>query len=175
MQELNVIIFAFLFLLLPKSGAMAGAIVCPLCTVVIASGLGISKLLGVSDCVVAVWFGAMLFAICQLWTTFFSKRNIVKPSINWLTYILTYCSAIPLYLGENPVLIFNLKRVLGVDEFIFFAAIGSLILFLSSKFYHYLKNKNGKPHFPFEKVVLPVAILIIFSVILNYIHLAASI
>ncbi|MDR2778032.1 MAG: hypothetical protein LBB13_00795 [Rickettsiales bacterium] len=146
----------------------AGAIVCPLCTVAIASGLGISKLLGVSDGVVAVWFGAMLFATCQMTITFFRKKGIDKPLLRWLTYILTYCSVIPLYLGKNPVLLFNLKRVVGVDEFIFFTTAGSLTLLSSSKFYQWLKEKNGRPHFPFEKVVLPIAALVIFSIILNY-------
>jgi hypothetical protein len=168
MQNLDAIAFVLLFFLLPMSNGIAGAIVCPVCTVMIASGLGISKLLGVSDCVVAVWFGAMLFAFCQIWVSFFRKKNTDRSYLSWLTYILTYCSIIPLYFGENSLLVFNLKKVFGVDEFIFFTATGSLILFLSSKFYQQLKNKNGRPHFPFEKVVLPIATLFIFSIVLNY-------
>ncbi|MDR2077989.1 MAG: hypothetical protein LBP39_03410 [Rickettsiales bacterium] len=167
---MNAVVFVLLFFFVQLAKAMAAAIVCPVCAVVIASGLGVSKLLGVSDCVVAVWFGAMLFALCQLCSNFIDKKNMSKPLLKWLVYILTYSSIIPLYLGASPLLVFNLKTIIGVDEFIFFTAAGSLILFLSSKFYQWMKNKNGKPHFPFEKVVLPIAALVIFSTVINYIY-----
>jgi hypothetical protein len=82
--------------------------------------------------------------------------------------IVTYCLILPLYAGENPVLKFNERTLLGIDEFLFSAILGTLVLFLSLRAYHSIKEKNGKPHFPFERVVLPIGSLVVCSVLMNY-------
>ena len=92
-------------------------------------------------------------------------------ALNILIYMLDYCMLIPLYVGKTPQLIFNAKKILFIDEFLFSVLSGSLVLFGSSKLYYYMKNKNGKPHFPFEKVVLPIANLIVLSIVFSIIML----
>lgn len=159
--------FNFLvFILLMPLKARATSIACPVCAVAIASGLGLSRALGVRDAVVGVWMGALLLALSHgtiIWLQ--NKKNWRFIWLDMLIYAATYSLLLPLYLGSHATLIFNLKTIVGVDEFLFSVLIGSLTLFSSSKFYQFMKNKNGKPHFPFEKVALPIGALLLTSVI----------
>ena len=111
-----------------------------------------------------IWLGALLLVISSGLVLLLKKKNINNIFLNILIYILDYCMLIPLYIGEVPQLIFNAKTILFIDEFLFSVLSGSLMLFASSKLYYYMKNKNGKPHFPFEKVVLPIVNLIVLSI-----------
>ena len=160
-------LFLSLFIILLLSAkTFANPLACAVCTVAIAGGLGISRMLGVDDMVVGVWVGAGMFALAQWTVYYFEKKNINNIFVKALCYIGWYSLIIPLYLGKNPSIVFNLKTVIGIDSFVFSIIIGSSVLFGSAKLYYYMKEKNGgKPHFPFEKVVLPVVSLIITSLI----------
>ena len=147
-------IFAF------SSMAFANPIACAVCTVAIAGCLGISRLLGVPDMVVGVWVGAILLAISQWSVYYFEKKNKKTWWIVALCYIFSYSLILPLYFGKNPTMIFNLTRFCGVDSFLISIFIGSIVLYTSSKIYSLMKVKNGgKPHFQFEKVILPISSL----------------
>ena len=157
------------FLLIPFK-SFANPLACPVCAVAIAGGLGISRMLGVSDAVIGVWVGAALFALSQWTVYFFEKKNIKNIVVKVLCYVCWYAMIIPLYLGKEPSIIFNLNTIFGIDEFLLSIIIGTLTLFASAKLYHYMKDKNGgKPHFPFEKVVLPISSLFIVSLIFFFI------
>lgn len=145
--------------------AFANPLACSLCTFAIASGLGLAKYLGVDDTVVGVWVGAALLAMSQ-WTVYFLEKKKWKNKITVaLTYILWYVIIIPLYLGKNPNIIFNQRTILFIDSFLFSVLCGSLSLFVGVELYRYMKEKNGKPHFPFEKVVLPIVLITLVSCI----------
>lgn len=161
------IITTLLTFLLTTTKVFANPVACPVCAVVIVSGLSISRFFGVKDCVVGIWLGALLLAISSGLVLLLKKKNINNIFLNILIYVLDYCMLIPLYMGEIPQLIFNAKQILFIDEFLFSVVSGSLVLFFSSKLYYYMKNENGKPHFPFEKVVLPVVGLIILSIVMS--------
>lgn len=164
-------IFAILFFILFFPFKLfASPLACPVCAVAIAGGLGISRMLGVSDAVIGIWVGAALFALSQWTVYFFEKKNIKNVIVKILCYVCWYAMIIPLYLGKEPSIIFNLNTILGIDEFLLSVAIGTLTLFASAKLYRYMKNKNsGKPHFSFEKVALPISSLFIVSLILFFI------
>jgi len=47
---------------------------------------------------------------------------------------------------------------------------GTAAFFFGAKFYEFLKQHNGgKAHFPYEKVVIPVATIILFTAIFYFI------
>jgi hypothetical protein len=134
----------------------------------IASGLGLSKFFGVSNSVVAIWLGASLLALAQINIKLLVKVGVKNIYSTVVSNIATYCLVIPLYIGANPILRFNEKTILGIDEFLFSTVFGILTLALSLKIYYRMKEKNGGPHFPFEKIVLPMGSLVICSVLMNY-------
>jgi hypothetical protein len=139
--------------------------ICPLCVVAIGAGLGLSRWLGVDDVVSSVWIGALLVALI-LWTLVeMRKKNWKFPFdvvVIWLAYyLLTF---IPLYYAG--IVGHPLNKIFGIDKIIFGIAVGTVVFLLSNWLHLYLKKKNnGKSFFPYQKVVLPVIILALTSLI----------
>lgn len=143
----------------------ATPLMCTMCTAAVASGLAISKILGVDDTVIGIWTGAILLAMSE-WALFWlDKKNIKNTIIKILTFLSSYLLLIPLYVSKTPSLIFGQQKFFGIDSFIFSVIIGSCVLSTSLKLYNYIKNKNDKPHFPYERVALPFILLFITSII----------
>lgn len=165
MKKTGYVILYFLFLL---TAAPAQA-VCPVCTIAVGAGLGFSRWLGIDDTITGLWAGALVASV-TFWTiNWLNRKNIkfygrkILVTIFW--YALTF---VPLYymgITGHP-----LNKLWGVDKFILGAVIGSLIFAIATKSYDYLKTKNnGKAHFPFERVVLPIAALAVLSAIFYFI------
>jgi len=174
----------FLGLLIPGFfwANMAKA-VCPLCVVAVGAGLGFSRWLGVDDVVSSIWIGALLVSI--IWWTLiemkkknlallnnFAKRNYrfsvfnrVKNFpydaiiISMAYYLLTF---VPLYYAG--IVGHPLNKIFGIDKIVFGTAMGTVICLLAHWLNIYLKKKNnGKVFFLYQKVVIPVVILILTS------------
>ncbi|MGA2418011.1 MAG: hypothetical protein ABSF55_02135 [Candidatus Staskawiczbacteria bacterium] len=141
---------------------MAKAI-CPVCVVAIGAGLGLSRWLGVDDVVSSVWIGALLVSII-LWTLIEMEKKKWRFAydaviISLAYYLLTF---IPLY--YSGIVGHPLNKFLGTDKVIFGTFVGSIVFLLSHWLNLYLKKKNnGKVFFPYQKVVLPVVVLILTS------------
>ena len=136
---------------------------CVVCTVAIGASLSIAHTLGVSDCVVGVWAGAML-AILGYWTIrFCDKHGWRFLGRDMLLMGLSVASIGFMYvktLTYRPIII----GFLYIDAFLLAALTGALAFILSMRFYQFLKEKNGgHAHFPFEKVVLPFVVVLLVS------------
>ena len=144
---------------------------CPVCTVAIVATMGIARKLGVSDSIVGLWAGALL-SLVGYWTIlFFNKQKwhffardkiIMALSIAMIGFIFVkdvkYSPRIILYF-------------LYLDPIVFSTIIGAIIFILSQKWYQYMKkNNNNKAHFPFEKVVMPLIMLLLASYFLYFIN-----
>ena len=55
------------------------------------------------------------------------------------------------------------NKLWGVDKLILGIAIGTAVTVIAMSLYELMRRKNGKAHFPFEKVALPVLSLILTS------------
>lgn len=147
--------------------------VCPICTVAVAGGLGVSRYLGIDDSLVGIWAGGLVVSV-SLWTAdWLSKRkwkileksnnniNIVSSFIFWV--LLTY---VPLYMTDVIGHPFN--TILGIDKLVF----GSILGFIAFIFGVWADKKiraiKGKQLFVYQKVVFPVVSLIITTVVLYY-------
>ena len=65
----------------------------------------------------------------------------------------------------KPILVFYL------DPFLFCTLLGAVVLTYSMAFYQWMKAKNGgHAHFPFEKVVVPIAALALTSYAVDYLQ-----
>ena len=72
------IITTILTFLLTTTKTFANPVACPVCAVVIVSGLSISRFFGVKDCVVGIWLGALLLAISSGLVLLLRKKNIKR-------------------------------------------------------------------------------------------------
>ena len=141
---------------------------CVVCTVAIGASLSIARKLGVDDCVVGVWAGAML-AIIGYWAIrWFDKKNWRFYGRDRILMLSSIASIGFMYAGElnyNPSVI----GILYIDSFLFATILGALTFIIGMNFYEWMKARNGgHAHFPFEKVVVPVSAVLILSLIFNY-------
>lgn len=139
--------------------------ICPICVVAIGTGLGLSRWLGVDDVVSSIWIGALLVSMI-LWTLIEMKKKEWNFPYDGIVISLAYylLTFVPLYYAE--IVGHPLNKIWGTDKIIFGTLVGTVIFLLSHWLHLYLKKKNnGKSFFPYQKVVLPVVILILTSLI----------
>lgn len=144
--------------------------ICPVCTVAVGAGIGLSRWLGIDDSITGLWLGGFLLSI-SLWTIdWLNKKNIrffLKRSFVIAGYYLL--AIVPLYYAKiiaHPIAFIcscaQDKLILGTIE-------GTAGFFFGAALYEYLKARNnGHAHFPYEKVAMPIAPLVIFSVIFYF-------
>lgn len=155
---------AFLFALTSKAFANP----CAVCTVAIGASLTLAREMGVDDCVVGVWAGAML-AIVGYWTIrFFDKRGWFFKGRDFILMTLSIAMIGFMYMTDltyDPVVI----GILYMDSFLFTSLLGAFVFIYAMKFYEWLKMKNGgHAHFPFEKVVIPFLAVFLTSLVIMY-------
>lgn len=156
------IVLSVLFLALPTKAHA----VCPICTVAVAGGLGISRWLGIDDSVTGIWIGGIILSSGLWLADWINKKgwkghlkNIVSVGIFYLFVIP------PLYWGKMIGLSGN--SLWGIDKVILGTVVGS-ILFLGGVFLDkWLRTTNeGKVYIYFQKVIAPVFLLTLGSFIL---------
>lgn len=150
--------------------------VCPVCTVAVGAGLGISRALGIDDAVTSVWIGGLILSMSYWLIDWLSKRKSAKidkikkatksfyePSIIALMYVLVL---IPLWYGKY-IGRFN-NQFLGIDKILFGTAIGSTVFLLAKWADKKVREVKGKQLFIYQKVVFPVTSLIASSLLLTF-------
>ena len=140
------------------------AAVCPVCTVAVGAGLGVSRWLGISDLISATWVGALL-ASASLWTVNWAAKkgvrfNGFREIVFAAFYVLTVISLI-----ISDVIGVPGNTAMGTDKIILGMAIGTAIFIGTEICYEMAREKRGKALFPFQKVVAPFAALAAASAI----------
>ena len=137
---------------------------CAVCTVAIGATLTISRKLGVCDNAVAVWLGAFLVIMGYWLIKWFDKKNWHFRGRNLILMLLAFSMIGGLYVYH-----LNYSPCYWIfDAFLFWAIVGGIVYVVSQKLYEYMKHHNNNhAHFPFEKVVLAIVMLMITSVLVS--------
>jgi hypothetical protein len=150
--------------------------VCPICTVGVAVGVGLSRWLGIDDTITGLWIGGLVVSMITWTLTWLEKKNI-KFKGRAIVTIFTYyfLVVVPLYftgiMGHPQNRLFCFCGF-NFDKLLFGIIVGSFAFWFGAEWYYYLKKKNnGKAYFPFQKVVMPIAPLIILSIIFYFLTL----
>jgi hypothetical protein len=143
--------------------ATRAAAVCPVCTVAVATGVGLSRWLGVDDSISGLWVGDFSMALALWAYDWLAAREVAGTMVALLVTIVSFgLSLLGLYFGDalgNPD-----NALWGVDKLLLGMAVGGLSFFAGARIYGAVKTaRGGHAHFPFEKVVLPIAPLLILS------------
>jgi hypothetical protein len=156
--------FSILLLLcLSFASTVLAQAVCPICVVAIGAGLGFSRWLGVDDLISSVWIGAVLLTLV-IWTLYWiRKKNWDFKFSGIVTFLFYYLSTfIPLYYLK--IVGHPLNTIFCIDKIVFGAFFGTVILALSLWLHSFLKKKNNdKSYFPYQRVVVPIFLLILTS------------
>lgn len=150
-----------LFAILP----FASYAVCPVCTVAVGAGLEGARLLGVDDVITGIWAGGLTLSIF-FWTAGWLKRRGVK-SFMWyavVPFVLSYGMLAGVYL--LPDITFGANKLWGIDKLLLGMIIGTVAFYIGARIHNWLKNKNnGKVYFPFQKVFIPFALLLVLTAV----------
>lgn len=148
--------------------AKTASAICPVCTVAVGAGVGLAKYLGIDDAITGLWIGALIVSL-SMWTINWLTKKFKKTKLlSIITYIGYYIIiVVPLFFMKSVFHPFN--NLWGINKLILGIIIGSIIFYIDAKLYEYMKKKNGKAHFAFEKVVIPISSLLILSFVFYFI------
>jgi len=135
---------------------------CPVCIVTVGGGMILAKKLGIDDFLVSLWISGLNTAI-SFWLAQKIKNkffgNPVILSILMLGLTLSY-----FIFTDQTGSVGN--QLLGMDKLIFGQSLGLLIWLLGIFIDRKSRVLNGgKILFPYQKVVFPISILIIFTLL----------
>lgn len=151
-------------------GVKQALAVCPICTIAVVSGVGLSRWLGIDDSITGIWIGGLTVSMITWTLSWCEKKNIkFKAMVLLITIGYYLLVVVPLfYIGliGHPL---STICVCGADKLLIGIIIGSFGFWAGAEWYFYLKAKNnGHAYFPFQKVVMPVSPLIILSIIFYF-------
>jgi len=159
--------------------------VCPVCIVAVGAGVGLAEEFGVDDTIVGLWVGALIIAMAW-WTVNWLKQShktglfarsdlqgksdlgLIKK--NWcfkgcssITFLAYYSLTLaPLY--SSGIIGKELNTLWGIDKLLLGVLAGSTLFYAGESLHFYIKSKNNdKVHFYFQRVIIPVIVLIIAS------------
>lgn len=146
---------------------------CPICTIAAGTGVVVLRKLGVDDTITGVWLGGLLLSITFWSVNYLDSKKVRFWGRNFITGAIYYAIVlIPFYqknMISKAILGSHYQTLWGIDKLVLGIAIGSILILLGAATYNVLKKKNGgHAHFPFEKVVLPIAPLIVMSLIFYF-------
>ena len=145
--------------------------ICPICTVAVGAGVGLAQWLGVDDMITGLWVGALLLCLVLITSTWLRNKNFRLKGLNVWIFLLYYLITLYPLVAWN-ILGHPLNKVFGVDKLLIGVFFGTVLLLLSNAWYKKIKIKNnGHPDFPFQKVIMPISILLIFSALFYFLTL----
>jgi hypothetical protein len=144
--------------------------VCPICTVVVGAGIGLSRWLGIDDSITGLWIGGLIVSIIAWTISWLAKKKINFRGRDIIVVVGYYLFTIaPLYFMKvigNPL---DSLCGCGLDKLLLGIIVGSSAFYFGASWYYFLKEKNGgHAYFPFQKVVMPISPLIILSIVFYF-------
>ena len=139
---------------------------CPVCIVTVGGGMLLADRLGIDDFLVSLWISGLNVAISFWLAPKIKNRFFGNPIIlSFLMYGLTLSYFIFTQQTGSPV-----NTILGLDKIIFGQTLGLFIWFLGIFVDRYSRKLHGgKILFPYQKVVFPVGILTLLTVLFKII------
>jgi len=142
---------------------------CPVCTVAVGAGVGLSRWLGIDDSITGLWVGGLMVSL-TLWTDdWLEKKNFKIQGRVWAV-LAAYLILIILPLYWMGIMGHPFNTLWGQDKLLVGMIAGGLGFLAGALGYKALKKHNqDRAYFPFQKVVMPVGVLAVLSVIFYWI------
>ena len=142
---------------------------CPICTVTVVAGLGLSRLLGIDDLITSLWIGGLILSFSFVTINWINgkwpKIRIQRFQIPFILLIY-FLVLIPLKWDGSIGVAGN--SVWGIDKILLGTAVGSLVFLAGVWTDKKVRAVKGKQLFSYQKVVLPIAGLLIISLVIYY-------
>lgn len=163
MQAKQKLLLFFFFVFLTYFAAGTAQAICPVCTVAVAGGLGLSHYLGIDDFITAIWVGGLCLSITAWCWNYLKKKGKLTIVTGFFVLFLVYFSALlPVY--KLNYIGISANTIGGVDKIILGTAAGTIVFWAGALTNSLLKKRHGgKVYFPLQKVALPLGLLLIAS------------
>ena len=137
--------------------------ICPVCIVAVGAGVGIAEEFGVDDTIVGLWVGALIIAMAWWTVNWLVKKNWCFKGCSSITFLAYYLLTLaPLY--SNGIIGKELNKLWGIDKLLLGVLAGSILFYAGESLHLYIKSKNNdKVHLYFQRVIIPIIVLIIAS------------
>lgn len=140
---------------------------CPVCVVTVGGGMLLAKKFGVDDFLVSIWISALNTAL-SFWIATGMREKSLKPKFlhnPWIFSFLMFAMTISYFQFTDQIGHAG-NKLLGMDKILFGQTLGMLVMFVGNFIYGFTKYRNGgKTLFPYAKVVFPVGLVIITTII----------
>lgn len=135
---------------------------CPICTVTVVAGLGISRLLGIDDLLTSLWIGAFILSFSFVTIDWINKKwpKLLAIRYSLPTIVLMYLLVLVPLKWSGSIGIHR-NTFWGIDKVILGTAIGSVVFLIGVWADKYQRKRFKKIFFPYQKVVFPVTALIL--------------
>jgi len=143
--------------------------ICPICTIAVGAGLGLSRYLGIDDTVSGLWIGALILSSSFWFVDWLTKKykkikfKYTTLSVTILAYILVI---VPLWISGIVGHPYN--TILGIDKLIIGIVIGSGGFLLALAADKKVRKLRGDQLFNYQKVLFPVSFIAFFSFIFYF-------
>lgn len=155
-----------LFFVLSSGSANA---VCPVCTIAVGAGVGLSRWLGIDDTIAGIWIGGLIVSLIA-WTINWMNKKNYRFKGRKIAIVLGYFLIIIAPLYWQGIIGHEFNTLLGIDKLLLGIAVGSIVFLISTVYYENIKKKNGgKAYFPYQKIAMPVGALAIFCAIFYFV------
>ncbi|MCL4384622.1 hypothetical protein M1116_04155 [Patescibacteria group bacterium] len=138
---------------------------CPVCIVTVGGGMLLAKKLGIDDLLVSIWISALDTAISFWLASKFKNRFLRNPlllSLIMYGFTLFYFQ----YTGQMGHVG---NRLFGIDKILLGQTLGLIAMVIGNFTYLYTKKNNGgRTLFPYAKVVFPVVLVVVTTVIFKF-------
>jgi len=143
--------------------------ICPICTVGVIAGLGIAEEYGVDNTVAGLWIGALIVSMSAWTIDWLSRKKWTFKFYEWVTYVAMYALTLIPLITSGLLFPARPNMIWGVDRLFLGTIVGSIVFGFGAWQYKVYKAKHGKAMFPFQKVVWPIAPVIIATIIFYFI------
>ncbi len=144
--------------------------VCPVCTVAVGAGVGLSRWLGIDDTISGLWIGGLMVSM-GLWTANWlrDKKNIQNKYLDAVSVAsMILLTIVPLYFAKMFSDPYN--TLWGVNKLLLGMIVGSALFIGSVLTDKMLRNtNNGKVYVPYQRVILPVGYLFLSSLFMYFV------
>lgn len=146
---------------------------CPVCIVTVGGGLLIAKKLGIDNLITAIWISGLNVAISFWFVSFVKKPPFLKNPFIWTAVLFasTYW-----YLAATKQMYHKNDTFMQMDKVLVGLIIGTLVWLLGIGIDKLIRKfNNGTVLFPYQKVIVPLFLLLtasgIFSVLIKNIRI----
>ncbi len=160
----KIILSSLLSLFFFSLTAVKAYAVCPVCTVAVVAGLGLSRWLGIDDTISGVWIGGLILSVSFWLSGWAKKKNIKIPYLTLIAIFVTYLLVF-LPLQATGITGHPFNKLWGIDKLFLGSMVGSGVFLVGIAFDKIERKLKEKQFFPFQKVVFPVLSLVIASII----------